>query len=470
MLAILSGCSVVPLGLLAVVGKQTVMPPSWVHFYGVGVTALVATAAAVTLTVLGARSDDARTVVVGGAFALMAALLAVHGFMTPGVIMGPNGLISLTGGATLPVGALVLMLSSRAWFTRPDAIPTLIAITVAAASAVHGVSVVGAVFPSVVPAVPEPGSLPAYLLLAFTLAAFGALAVRAANTYLLTLRLADLAVAAGMVLLAASAYGALVLDFTELGWWLGHIFELAGIALVGASVGFDLRRGRRSRPLVGDLRASEIVASEEAFLGARVRALMVRLAAKDESTEEHTRRVAGLAVELGERLGLSRTRLRSLAIGGLLHDIGKLSIPDSILQKPGALDDDEFAVIKLHPERGRELLGELGGFDESITRLVHDHHERLDGRGYPRGLRADDLDLATRILAVCDVYDALVSPRVYRDAWSVEKALSHLAAEAGTSFDERCVGALVRLVEGESAARARASMRPGLRGADAQPA
>jgi putative nucleotidyltransferase with HDIG domain len=138
------------------------------------------------------------------------------------------------------------------------------------------------------------------------------------------------------------------------------------------------------------------VSSEEAFFGARVRALMVTLGAKDTSTEEHTRRVATLAVEIGEQMGLSRTRLRSMAIGGLLHDIGKLSIPDAILQKPGPLDDDEFAVIKTHPERGRELLEELGGFDESVTRLVLDHHERLDGRGYPRGLHADDLDLATR--------------------------------------------------------------------------
>src|SRR3954453_16674821 len=110
----------------------------------------------------------------------------------------------------------------------------------------------------------------------------------------------------------------------DLGWWMGHVFEIAGIALVGASVGYDLRRGRRSRPLVGDLRASEIVASEEAFLGARVRALMVRLAAKDAATEEHTRRVSLPAVEIGERLGLSPARLRSPAIGGLLHDIGKL--------------------------------------------------------------------------------------------------------------------------------------------------
>jgi hypothetical protein len=117
-------------------------------------------------------------------------------------------------------------------------------------------------------------------------------------------------------------------------------------------------------------------------------------------------------------------------------------------RSPG-LDDDEFAVIKTHPERGRELLEELGGFDESVTRLVLDHHERLDGRGYPRGLKADDLDLATRILAVCDVYDALVSPRVYRDAWPVEKALAHLQSEADTSFDSRCVTALILVLAGK---------------------
>jgi hypothetical protein len=201
---LLGTCALIPVGLLIVIGERDVMPPMWVHFYGVGVSALVATAAAVALT------------------------------------------------------------------------------TVAA----------------------------------------------------------DFAVVLGIVLLACALYGALILYYMELRWWLGHIFEMLGILVVGS------------------------------------------------------------------------------------------------------LDDDEYAVIKLHPERARELLKELGGFDENVGRLVLDHHERLDGSGYPRGLEGSDLDLATRILAVCDVYDALVSPHVYRPAWPQEDALSLLRDEADIAFDSRCIAAL----------------------------
>src|SRR2546423_3219008 len=428
---ILTGCAALPIGLLVLFGNRMVMPPMWVHFYGVGVGALAATAAAVALTAAGARQGDTRTVIVGGAFSLMAALLAVHGLVTPGVLVGQNGLIAVTGAATLPVGGAVLALSALPRFNSPRAIPRVIALQGVVAVGIVGLSLVGALVPKLVPSVPSARSPEAMILLGFALPAFGALAARAASTFLLTRRIADLAVVLGLVFLATSLYGALALTFMDLGWWLRHVYELVGIALVGASVAYDLRRGRRSRPLAGDLRASEIVASEEAYLGARVRALTVRLAAKDTSTEEHTRRVALLAVEIGEQLGLSPTRLRSLAIGGLLHDIGKLSVPNGILQKPGPLEDAEFGVIKLHPERGRELLNELGGFDESVRRLVLDHHERLDGSGYPRGLKAADLDLETRILAVCDVYDAPVSPPVYRPPWAPERALQLLPDEAG---------------------------------------
>jgi HD-GYP domain-containing protein (c-di-GMP phosphodiesterase class II) len=142
------------------------------------------------------------------------------------------------------------------------------------------------------------------------------------------------------------------------------------------------------------------VHSEERFLGSHVRELTVVLAQRDEYTEQHARRVALRAVQVGERLGLSTGRLRTLAIGGLVHDIGKLSVPDAILKKPAPLDDDEYAVIKRHPEWGTKLLDGLGGFQKAARRLVRDHNERLDGLGYPNGLTAEELDLDTRILTV----------------------------------------------------------------------
>jgi putative nucleotidyltransferase with HDIG domain len=449
---LLVGVALIPVLVLWLFGGVMVMPPLWVHFYGVGVSALAAAAAALVLMTMGARRGDARTVVIAGGFTIMAAILAVHGLVTPGVLVGQNGVIALTGAATLPVGAAVLALSSLGVVNERRSIPLLLCLVAVIVAIILTVSLAGVLVPSLVPSVPDARSPAAWLLLAVGLSLFGALAIRAANTFLLTRRASDLAVVVGLVLLACSLFGALALTFMDLGWWIGHVFELFGIALVGASVAYDLSRGSQSRPLAGDLRGSEVVYAEEAFLGARVRAIMVRLAEKDSSTEEHTRRVAALAVELGEALGLSGARLRDLAIGGLLHDVGKLSTPDSILQKPGPLDDDEFAVIKQHPQLGRELLIELGGFDDRVTHLVLDHHERLDGSGYPRGLSGADLDLETRILAVCDVYDALVSPRVYRAAWSNARALALLQEASGTAFDPRCVAALVSLVSRENLA------------------
>jgi len=173
---------------------------------------------------------------------------------------------------------------------------------------------------------------------------------------------------------------------------------------------------------------------------------MVRLAERDGSTEEHTRRVAILAAQVGEELKLPATTRRHLAVGGLLHDIGKLSVPLEILRKPAGLTDEEYAEIKRHPEAGRRLLEELGGFSPTVRDLVSDHHERLDGRGYPRGLTEEELPLHTRILTVCDVYDALVSDRVYRAAWTPERAFELLRDDAGSAFDERCVEALARVV------------------------
>jgi HD domain len=443
---------VVPGALLGFMAHKQVHIGGWPHFLGVGCTAVVATAAAVALTIAGARRGDGRTVLLGTAFTVMAALLALHGLATPGIILPYNGLVGFTGAATLPIGGAVLALSALPSLRRPRGITRLLVLQGALVAAIVGLGTWGMLEPEILNGIPEPGDSIALGALAVACLFYGVLILRALRTFLLTRRRGDLAVVVGVAWLTAAVPPAMLFTYLDLGWWLGHAFELVGIVLVGIPVAADLRRAAESRPLSGDLSAAELVAKEEAYLGSQVRALTQRLADKDGSTEEHTRRVALRAVQVGEDLGLPAHRLRDLAIGGLLHDIGKLSVPDRILKKPAPLTDDEFGVIKRHPELGRKLLGELGGFAESVRRLVLDHHERLAGDGYPRGLQSGELQLDTRILTVCDVYDALISPRVYREAWTHEQAIALLREEAGTAFDPRCVSALERVLAREHAA------------------
>jgi len=426
-----------------------------VHFSGVGLTALAAALAALALTIAGARRRDSRTVLVGTAFSVMASLLALHGIATPGILIGMNGVVAFTGGATLPVGAAVLALSALPALRRPRSVRPLVYLQIGLLCAVLSLGVIGMLVPSAVPSVPTAGSPAALTLLAVGLALFALLALRAVRTFLLTSRRADLVVAVGIVWLASALPPAMLLNFMELGWWLGHGFELLGILVVGVPVALDLRRTAQSRPLTGDVCCADLVAAEEAFLGAQVRALTLSLARKDEYTKEHTRRVAIRAVQVGEELGLTGGRLRALATGALVHDIGKLSVPDAILQKPGPLTDEEFTTIQRHPEWGEKMLVDLG-FAVDVRQLVRDHHERLDGSGYPHGYEGSLISFDTRILAVCDVYDALISRRVYRDAWTHERAIGLLHEESGTSFDAKCVAALERVLSRESAPAAAA--------------
>jgi hypothetical protein len=437
-----------PLAAMHFFSREKVQFGAEVHFVGVGLTALPAAAAAVALTIVGARRRDTRTVLVGTAFSAMAALLALHGIATPGLLFGQNGVVSFTGGATLPVGGAILALSALPAFRRTRGVRPLLILQGALLTSIVVLGVLGLLMPTLVPAVPEPRSAPALALLGIGLAFYTLLGLRALRTFLLTRRRADLLVVVGIVWLAAAVPPAMLLHYWELGWWLGHGFELLGIVVVGVPVALDLRRGAQSRPLTGDLSGAELVTAEEAYLGSHVRALTIRLAEKDAYTEEHTRRVALRAVQVGEELDLSPVRVRSLATGSLVHDIGKLSVPDSILKKPGPLTDEEFSVVKRHSEWGDRILGDLG-FGKNIRQLVRDHHERLDGSGYPHGIGDSAISLDARILAVCDVYDALISKRVYRKAWTHERAVALLREESGSSFDPSCVAALERVLARE---------------------
>ena len=435
-----------PALVLVALGREHWMPPASLHFWLVAGAAAVAALASASLTVAGASRGDGRAVLLGTAFSTMCALLIVHGLATPGVLVGRNGVIALAGGLALPVAVAVLALTALPALRRTRRVRPLLALQAVLGASVLALGAVGLAFPSAVPAVPSAGSALAKVLLVAGLAGLGLLATRAVRTYRLTQRAGDLAVALGCAWLAMALYTQLAMGAMTASFYIGHALELGGVALIAVPAALDLARGGASRPLVGDLAATELVASEEAYLGPRVRALVLRLTERDTSTAEHTRRVALLAARVGKELSLPAATRRHLAVGGLLHDIGKLSVPLEFLRKPAGLSEEEYAAVKRHPAAGRRLLEELGGFSPTVRDLVSDHHERLDGQGYPRGLEAEDLPLHTRILTVCDVYDALVSDRVYRAAWTPERAFELLRADAGSAFDARCVEALAKVL------------------------
>lgn len=180
----------------------------------------------------------------------------------------------------------------------------------------------------------------------------------------------------------------------------------------------------------------------------RERETLARLARAIEYRERGTgvflERMANFAALIAEQLGMFEDEVRMIEMAAPLHDVGMIAIPDSILGKPGPLDEAETAIMRRHPRIGHELLaGSHNRFIQSGALIALRHQERYDGSGYPDGLVGDAIPLEARIVAVADVFDALISPRPHREAWTIDAAIAHLHAQRGREFDPRCVDALI---------------------------
>jgi putative nucleotidyltransferase with HDIG domain len=169
------------------------------------------------------------------------------------------------------------------------------------------------------------------------------------------------------------------------------------------------------------------------------------LEAKDVYTRGHSERVGATSRRLAIVLGLSPAEAEIVARAGLLHDIGKIGIPEAVLRKTGPLDPDEWVLMQRHPIIGAQIVAPFEFFTAGAVIIRH-HHERVDGSGYPDGLTGNAIPMGARIVAVADVFDALTSDRPYRPAMSADDALAHLMAQAGRGLDEEIVGAFIGLV------------------------
>jgi putative two-component system response regulator len=198
----------------------------------------------------------------------------------------------------------------------------------------------------------------------------------------------------------------------------------------------------RLENLLDDLRRSneELVLTYEVTLEGWIRALDMR----DQYTEGHTRRVTALAMHLAQAMGVTGDMLTSIRRGALLHDIGKLGVPDRILLKAGPLDDEEWKLMRMHPVYARQLLEPIK-FLRTALDIPSFHHEKWDGAGYPSGLKGDQIPLTARIFAVVDVWDALRSKRPYHDAWPEQAARQYIVDQSGKHFDPEIAATFLRL-------------------------
>jgi len=221
--------------------------------------------------------------------------------------------------------------------------------------------------------------------------------------------------------------------------FFGYLSRTVGWEVVVMLIPVVLLLFRGYRLYLDRLESEKLHAEEVASLHLRtIEALALSIEAKDHVTHDHVQRVQVYALEVGKELGLTKDELNALQAASLLHDIGKLAVPEHIISKPGKLTSEEFEKMKIHPIVGAEIL-ERVRFPYPVVPIVRSHHEKWDGTGYPDGLKGDEIPIGARILSAVDCLDALASDRQYRRAYPLDKAMGIVADESGSSFDPRVV-------------------------------
>ncbi len=416
------------------------------HFAIVSVVSIVAAIFAVLVGAAAIRQRNIQVVFLALGFASLATLFTLHGLATPGIFHGPNPVPPISAQMSTVVAAAWMALSALSsdgrlvsWLGRR---PLLLAVLWGIITL--GVTVHGLVFPHSWGIV-DPDSI---LLRAAATAVCAIFVAFALARYWRSYVYSHLPLQLAIVYAAIWIFGAQWIMATsqtwKISWWLYHFLLFGAVSALFAGIFLEFLRGDNLQQAVRNLLLTDPIAQIEVGLSPSVRALVVATEARDPYTAGHSYRVAITAVRLGQELGLSATELRALAVGGLIHDVGKIEVPDHILNKPGPLTPEERRIIERHPDSGYRMCRSLGFMEEELEIIRH-HHERWDGKGYPDGLAGESIPRLARILAIADVYDALTSDRSYRRALSHEEAVQIIISERGRAFDPAITDVWLRL-------------------------
>ena len=402
---------------------------------------LCAVASGVVLVV--AWSGDGAELGMVAAFAMSVSVLPlVHGLTTPGVLYGPNAATMSSVLLALPWASVAVapLIAPRSRFGRwvsrrwKPWVCAHLAVLVALAVGLL-------VRPSLLPA-PRFGAASSIVVACLSLAVCFALSVRHLRLSWISGSVRPVMVAVGFAFIGASSLVWVARAPFTAGFWVAHLFDIVGVLglTIGAFIAY--RQDRTFSEVVRPLVANEPLSAFELGLEPLVHRFVAMLATKDVITRDHVVRTAAHAIRVGEHLRLPGADIHRLGLAALLHDLGKLSVPDEILNKPGRLTVEEFAIVKGHTTAGQVLVEQSTVLAE-IGPIVRAHHERIDGGGYPDGLSGDDIPFLARIVSVCDAYDAMAFTRQYRNGLGHARAIGILQEHAGSQWDESIVAAVV---------------------------
>jgi HD-GYP domain-containing protein (c-di-GMP phosphodiesterase class II) len=453
--ALVAGALALPIVAILILNQAPSLDVLWMqpkfHFYVVSGTALAAAVICAVLVTSARALRETRLVFLVLAFLSIAAIFATHGLMTPGFIHHePYPALGVSTWLSVLAGAVFIALSAA---DLPKPVDDFVQRRGSAIAAVNAIALTAYIVCSLWVKESEWLSwIPldtrnqefAFTTVTLGLLAFGAW--RYFQAYSFARLPSQAAMVAALVLLidvqVALAWGRL----WHVSFWIYHASYAIAFVVLFAGWALEVRRAGSVKVISEALSMRDALAQLNRGRPDSLVELADAIEAKDAATLGHVSRVASYALAIGRDLGLPAGDLRSLVLAAQMHDVGKISTPDAILSKPGKLTDEEYHVVKQHAARGDEIAAKVDAL-RPIRNVIRHHHERVDGGGYPDGLKGDDIPLLSRIISVADTYDALTSMRPYRPAAEEDTARIELQRIAGSQLDKRCVDALLHELE-----------------------